>query len=67
MKSIAEMISEYRANLDAIRARRAQLLAERDAEPRFECRHRLTVRIIRLDEIIGSTTRALRAMQDYAE
>ncbi len=67
MKPIAEMIQEYRADLDAIRARRAQLLAEREAEPSFERRHRLTVRIIRLDEIIGSTTRALRAMQDYAE
>lgn len=38
-----------------------------DLEPRFERRHALTVRIIRLDGIIASTTAALHDMIAYAD
>ena len=36
MKTIAEMIPEYEANLDALRARRLELLEQRRVEPHFE-------------------------------
>mgnify|MGYP002442042496 CR=1 FL=1 len=38
-----------------------------ELEPRFERRHALTVRIIRLDGIIASTTAALHDMIAYAD
>ena len=62
-----ELIPDYKKNLDALRARRRELIAERELEPRFERRHALTVRIIRLDGIIASTTAALHDMIAYAD
>ena len=59
MKTIAEMIPEYEANLDALRARRLELLEQRRVEPRFELRYRLTGRIVAINQIIASTTAAL--------
>lgn len=66
MKSIAEMIPEYETNLEALRARRLDLLAQREREPSFKQRHQLTVRIVMINEIIASTTAALAAMVHYA-
>ena len=43
MQTVAEMIPDYKKNLDALRARRRELIAERELEPRFERRHALTV------------------------
>lgn len=45
MQTVAEMIPDYKKNLDALRARRRELIAERELEPRFERRHALTVRM----------------------
>lgn len=67
MQTVAEMIPDYKQNLDALRARRRELIAARELEPRFERRHALTVRIIRLDGIIASTTAALHDMIAYAD
>ena len=64
MQTVAEMIPDYKQNLDALRARRRELIAERELEPRFERRHALTVRIIRLDGIIASTTAALHGARE---
>ena len=61
MQTVAEMIPDYKQNLDALRARRRELIAERELEPRFERRHALTVRII------ASTTAALHDMIAYAD
>lgn len=67
MQTVREMIPEYKRNLDRLRQRRLDLLRERELEPRFERRHALTVRIIRLDGIIASTTAALHDMIAYAD
>lgn len=67
MKTIAEMIPECEANLDALRARRLELLEQRRVEPRFELRYRLTGRIVAINQIIASTTAALAAMMDYGK
>lgn len=67
MKTIAEMIPEYEANLDELRARRLELLEQRRTEPRFELRYRLTGRIVAINQIIASTTAALAAMMDYGK
>ena len=67
MKTIAEMIPESEANLDALRARRLELLEQRRVEPRFELRYRLTGRIVAINQIIASTTAALAAMMDYGK
>ena len=67
MKSIAEMIPEYEANLKALRARRLDLLEQREREPSFKQRHALTVRIVMINEIIASTTAALAAMVHYGQ
>lgn len=67
VQTVAEMIPDYKQNLDALRARRRELIAERELEPSFERRHALTVRIIRLDGIIASTTAALHDMIAYAD
>lgn len=67
MQTVAEMIPDYKQNLDALRARRRELIAEREFEPRFERRHALTVRIIRLNGIIASTTAARHDMIAYAD
>ena len=50
-----------------MRCEHRELIAERELEPRFERRHALTVRIIRLDGIIASTTAALHDMIAYAD
>ena len=65
MKTIAEMIPEYETCLDAMRTRRADLLHRRELEPSFEARHKLSVRIIRLDAMIASTSAALDLMLHY--
>ncbi len=65
MKTIAEMIPEYEANLDALRALRLELLEQRRVEPRFELRYRLTGRIVAINQIIASTTAALDLMLHY--
>ena len=65
MKTIAEMIPEYEANLVALRALRLELLEQRRVEPRFELRYRLTGRIVAINQIIASTTAALDLMLHY--
>lgn len=65
MKTIAEMIPEHETCLDAMRTRRADLLRRRELEPSFEARHKLSVRIIRLDAMIASTSAALAEMRRY--
>ena len=67
MKTIAEMIPEYETCLDAMRTRRADLLRRRETETSFEARHKLSVRIIRLDAMIASTSAALAEMMRYGE
>lgn len=65
MKSIAQMTAEYETNLAALQTRKADLIAQRHDEPSFERRHKLTVRIIVLEQCIGSSTTALHAMREY--
>ena len=67
MKPIAEMIPEYEANLDALRARRLDLLEQRKLEPSLKLRHTLTERIVLINEIIASTTAALDLMLHYGK
>lgn len=67
MKPIAEMIPEYEANLDALRARRLDLLEQRKLEPSFKLRHTPTERIVLINEIIASTTAALDLMLHYGK
>lgn len=67
MKTVREMIPEYKANLDRLRERRIELLEERKNEPSFERRHKLTERIALLEKIIDSTAAALREMMAYGE
>ena len=67
MKPIAEMIPEYEANLDALRARRLVLLDQRKLESSFKLRHALTERIVLINEIIASTTAALDLMLRYGK
>lgn len=67
MQTIREMIPEYNANLDRLRERRQELLQEREYEPSFERRYKLTCRVERLNRIILCTTEALDAMQEYAD
>ena len=67
MKTTAEMIPEYEANLDALRARRLDLLEQRKLEPSFKLRHTLTERIVLINEIIASTTAALDLMLHYGK
>lgn len=65
MQTVREMIPEYEQNLDRLRQRRLDLLAERKLEPSFERRHSLTVRVYKLNRIIESTSAALRDMLDF--
>ena len=60
MQTVREMIPEYKRNLD-----RLDLLRERELEPSFEKRYKLTVRICRLKSIITSTESALHDMLEY--
>lgn len=53
------------ANLDRLRQRRQELLQERELEPSFEKRYKLTCRVDRINRIIESTSAALHAMQEY--
>ena len=67
MQTVREMIPEYKRNLDLdrLRQRRLDLLRERELEPSFEKRYKLTVRICRLKSIITSTESALHDMLEY--
>lgn len=65
MQTVREMIPEYNANLDRLRQRRQELLQERELEPSFEKRYKLTCRVDRINRIIKSTSAALHAMQEY--
>ena len=47
MQTVREMIPEYKRNLDRLRQRRLDLLREREFEPSFEKRYKLTERIVR--------------------
>ena len=67
MKPTAEMIPEYEANLDALRARLLDLLEQRKLEPSFKLWHALTERIVLINEIIASTTAALDLMLHYGK
>ena len=60
MQTVREMIPEYNANLDRLRQRQ-----ERELEPSFEKRYKLTCRVDRINRIIESTSAALHAMQEY--
>ena len=61
VQTVREMIPEYKRNLDRLRQRRL----ERELEPSFEKRYKLTVRICRLKSIITSTESALHDMLEY--
>ncbi len=65
VQTVREMIPEYNANLDRLRQRRQELLQERELEPSFEKRYKLTCRVDRINRIIESTSAALHAMQEY--
>ena len=65
MQTVREMIPEYNANLDRLRQRRQELLQERELEPSFEKRYKLTERIVRLNKIIASSSAALHDMMEY--
>lgn len=65
MKPIPQMVTEYEANLAALQMRKSDLIAQRHNEPSFEKRHKLTMRIIALEQCIGSSTAALHAMREY--
>lgn len=65
MQTVREMIPEFNANLDRLRQRRQELLQERELEPSFEKRYKLTCRVDRINRIIESTSAALHAMQEY--
>lgn len=65
MQTVREMIPEYNANLDRLRQRRQELLQERELEPSFEKRYKLTCRVDRINRIIEPTSAALHAMQEY--
>ena len=64
--TVKDMIPEYKHNLDQLRQRRLELLREREFEPSFEKRYKLTVRVCRLKSIIDSTEAALHDMMEYA-
>ena len=63
MQTVREMIPEYKRNLD--RLRRLDLLREREFEPSFEKRYKLTERIVRINKIIASSAAALHDMLEY--
>ena len=63
MQTVREMIPEYKRNLD--RQRRLDLLREREFEPSFEKRYKLTERIVRINKIIASSAAALHDMLEY--
>lgn len=65
MQTMREMIPEYKANIEQLRRRRSELLRERELEPSFEKRYKLTVRAFRLKCIIDSTNAALHDMLEY--
>lgn len=65
MQTVREMIPEYKRNLDRLRQRRLELLLERELEPSFEKRYRLTERIVRINKIIASSAAALHDMLEY--
>ena len=64
MQTVREMIPEYKRNLDRLRQRRLDL-REREFEPSFERRYKLTERIVRLNKIIASSSAALHDMMEY--
>ena len=66
VQTVREMIPEYKRNLDRLRQRRLDLLQEREFEPSFERRYKLTERIVRLNKIIASSSAALHDMMEYA-
>ena len=63
--TVKDMIPEYKRNLDRLRQRRLDLLREREFEPSFEKRYKLTERIVRLNKIIASSAAALHDMMEY--
>lgn len=63
--TVKDIIPEYRHDLEQLRQRRQELLAERRTESSFERRHRLTVRVYRLNRLIESTSAALHDMMEY--
>ena len=65
VQTVREMIPEYKRNLDRLRQRRLDLLREREFEPSFESRYKLTERIVRLNKIIASSSAALHDMMEY--
>lgn len=65
VQTVREMIPEYKANIEQLRRRRSELLRERELDPSFEKRYKLTVRICRLKSIITSTESALHDMLEY--
>ena len=67
MQTVREMIPEYKRNLDLdrLRQRRLDLLREREFEPSFEKRYKLTERIVRINKIIASSAAALHDMLEY--
>ena len=65
MRTVSEMIPDVERDLDRLRQRRLELLQERELEPRFERRHKLTVRIYKIGRIIETTSAALREMLEY--
>ena len=65
MQTVREMIPEYNANLDRLRQRRQELLQERELEPSFEKRYKLTERIVRINKIIASSAAALHDMLEF--
>ena len=64
MQTVREMIPEYKRNLDRLR-QRLDLLREREFEPSFEKRYKLTERIVRINKIIASSAAALHDMLEY--
>lgn len=65
VQTVREMIPEYKRNLDRLRQRRLDLLREREFEPSFEKRYKLTERIVRINKIIASSAAALHDMLEY--
>ena len=67
MKTIREMIPEYEHDLDVLRKRRAELLVQRENEPSFVLRHKITERIVLINKMLASSSAALAAMLRYGE
>lgn len=60
---LSEMVSEYEANIAAMKQRREALIAERETETRQEHRYRLARRIKNLEACIGQSQLALYEMR----